>query len=280
VKTPVELGLGALEVLSAPGTGRIEAVYPKAAYLRLPGGLVALTSFDVPSGPGHARSAITLDQLRVDDRVVVTGSLVQAGPVLLDLDTARVWRGEVPTTAGLKAGRGLALDLLEGAPPSSLGASEVGSAVEPLRKGEIAGVAARLGGLGPGLTPAGDDCLAGILIVARMRWGETVERMLGVVAAMVETNDIARMFLRWAARAQSIEPVHRFLASTARNDLEDAASALDALVAFGQSSGSDLALGLRMGLELLPDGPGARAPGRAGGRAYSRAANRESATAR
>jgi hypothetical protein len=251
VAAPVELGLGALEVLSVPGTGWIVGVYPRAAYLRLPAGLVALTSLGVPSGPGHARSAVTLDRLRVDDRVVVTGSFLQAGPVLLDLDRPRVWRGPVPTAAELKPARRLALDLLEGAPPSSLDCAVVESAVEQVRQGDFAGLAGRLGGVGPGLTPAGDDCLAGILLIASICWSEAGLPKLIEAAASVETNDIARMFVHWAARGQSIAPVHRFLISAAEGDRDGAAAALDDLITFGHSSGADLALGLRLGLELL-----------------------------
>ena len=113
-------------------------------------------------------------------------------------------------------------------------------------------MADRLGGVGPGLTPAGDDCLAGILLVARIRGGEAAEAELVAVAGSVDTNDVAAAFLVWAARGQSIEPVHRFLVSAARGDATRATDALAALVGFGHSSGADLALGLRLGLARLP----------------------------
>jgi len=251
---PVELGLGALEVLSVPGTGRVVGVYAKAAYLRMPAGLLALTSLGVPSGPGHARCAEPLGRLKIDDRVVATGTFLQAGSVLFEIGRARVWRGPLPKGGELDSERRLALDLLEGAPPSSLERSVVESAVEPLKQGDIAGVASRLGGVGPGLTPAGDDCLAGILLIAGIRWGETAGPTLVDIASKVETNDIARMFLHWAARGQSIEPVHRFLVSAAVGSREGAAGALDDLIRFGHSSGADLALGLRLGLQLLAGG--------------------------
>lgn len=248
---PVELGLGALEVLSVPGTGRVVGVYARAAYLRMPAGLLALTSLGVPSGPGHARCAEPLGRLALDDRVVVTGTFLQAGPVLFDIGRARVWRGPVPTASELESGRRLALDLLEGAPASSLEQSVAESAAEKLKQGDIAGVAGRLGGVGPGLTPAGDDCLAGILLIAGIRQGEAAGPTLVDIASKVETNDIARMFLHWAARGQSIEPVHRFLVSAAGGDRKGAAGALDDLIRFGHSSGADLALGLKLGLQLL-----------------------------
>jgi hypothetical protein len=256
----VELGLGARDALAVPGTGRVVSVFPKAAYLQLPAGLVALASLEVPSGPGHARSRIALDRLRAGDPVVVTAALLQAGPVLLDLSRPQIWRGAVPTAAELAAGRNLLLDLLGAAPPSSLDDALRPTVEEQVRRGDVRSVADRLGGAGPGLTPAGDDCLSGILLIARIRWGKGAERELVEAAAGVRTNDIALMFLTWAARGQSIEPVHRLLLAAVRGDVERARQALRSLVGFGHSSGADLALGLGMGLRLLPPAPVSSCP--------------------
>ncbi|MEA2702558.1 MAG: hypothetical protein QOD63_503, partial [Actinomycetota bacterium] len=89
----IELGIGAAEVLAVPGVGEVVGVYSRAAYLRLPGGLVALTTFDVPPGPVHARVRADLGRLRLHDRVVLTRRVLQAGPVLVDLAGAHLWRG-------------------------------------------------------------------------------------------------------------------------------------------------------------------------------------------
>jgi hypothetical protein len=67
------------------------------------------------------------------------------------------------------------------------------------------------------------------------------------LAARARTNDIARAFLLWAARGQSIEPVHRFLAAVAAQDEQAARSALADLLRVGHTSGADLATGLRLG---------------------------------
>ncbi len=240
----IELGAGAAAAVAVPGPGRVVGVYSRAAYLRVPGGLVALTTFDVPSGPLHARAQVDLGRLRLHDRVVVTPSWLQAGPILVDLGGAERWRGRLPSAAELDAGQDLAGELLEGAPASSL-------EIDPGDPRDLARVAQRIGGVGPGLTPAGDDCLAGLLVVARIGGGEAVEPDLIAVAESVETNDVAAAFLAWAARGQSVEPVHRFLVSAAQGRAADAADALDALVGFGHSSGADLALGLRLGLARL-----------------------------
>lgn len=259
---PLELGLGALEVLAAGGAGRVDSVFAKAAYLRLPGGLFALTGFEVPSGPVHARASASLSRLRAGDPVVAAPSLLQAGPLLVTLDGARVWRGHVASAAELEAGRELALGLLRSAPLSALEGPVVDAAMRSVTAGDMEALAALLGGLGPGLTPAGDDALAGILLVAAFGWGEAAQPLLARVADGVRTNDVSLEFLRWAARGQSIEPVHRFLAASAGGDTGPAAAALGDLVSFGHSSGADMALGLRLALELLPARPAALGLGR------------------
>ena len=110
-----ELGLGAAAALAVPGIGTVVGVYSRAAYLRVPGGLMDLTTFAVPSGPLHARAHVDLGRLRLHDRVVVTPSLLQAGPILVDLAGAEVWRGRLPSAGELDAGQALAVQLLEGA---------------------------------------------------------------------------------------------------------------------------------------------------------------------
>ncbi|HEX2052185.1 MAG TPA: DUF2877 domain-containing protein [Actinomycetota bacterium] len=247
----LELGLGASEVLAVPGTGRVAGVYSKAVYLRMPSGLAALTTFDVPSGPVHARTSLALHPVRTGDRVVVTPSLVQAGPVLVELSGAEGWVGRIPGEADLASSRALAIKLLRRARLSALEQDLIDKAAGLVAGGDIAGAAAALGGAGPGLTPAGDDCLAGILFIASLRSHGPGRSSLDQLAAQVPTNEISLAFLRWAARSQSIEPVHRFLVEAARGDAEGAERAVNDLTSFGHSSGADLGLGLRLGLEAL-----------------------------
>lgn len=236
----LELGLGAQEVLRAGGRGTVVAVFSKAAYLRLPGGLVALTTYEVPSGPIHARGRFDLGRLAAGDSMTVDGSA--AG---VDLDEAQVWEGELPAPADLEAGAGVALDVLAGAPPSALAdyETQVTRAVEHLERGELGGAVQALTGLGPGLTPAGDDALAGILLIERVRRGTAPAEVRAA-----RTNEVAGAFLAWAARGQSISPVHRFLSAAAGKDAAAATAALRSLLRYGQSSGADLALGLGLGL--------------------------------
>lgn len=229
----LELGLGAHEAFAAGATGTVAAVFSKAAYLRLPAGLVALTTREVPPGPIHARGDLPIHQLAAGQVVTV------------DLSDTTLWRGTAITPATLAAGAGPALDALAGAPASAL----ADPAFEPRRaravacvdRADLDGAVDALAGLGPGLTPAGDDALAGILLIFGAH-----DRAAAVAAAgQARTNDVAQAFLAWAARGQSIEPVHRLLAA---GDAGQASVALADLLRFGHSSGADLAFGLRLGL--------------------------------
>lgn len=231
----IELGLGAYEVLTAGGRGTVVAVFSKAAYLRLPGGLVALTSRQVPPGPIHARGPFPLHRLVAGQRATVDGSVLG-----VELAGAGVWRGVLPDLAGVDAG------VLADAPASALAAypDHVDRAVASLAAGHLAGAVDVLAGLGPGLTPAGDDALAGILLV----WGQRHRAAAIEAADRARTNDIARAFLAWAARGQSIEPVHRLLGAPGAGQ---ARRALADLRRFGHSSGADLVFGLRLGLDCV-----------------------------
>ena len=228
----LELGLGAKEALAGGQRGTVLAVFSKAAYVRLPLGLVALTGRDVPSGPIHARGALP------------PAPLAAGNVVTVDVAGTQVWQGWLPTAAELEACAGVALEVLDRAPASPLaGHPRVAGAVDRYRRDDLHGVVEALAGFGPGLTPAGDDALAGILLVERIRRGAPPTE-----AAPAKTNDIARAFLAWAARGQCIEPVHRFLGAAVRKDTGGAMAALGSLVCVGASSGADLAFGLRVAI--------------------------------
>ncbi|HEX7277685.1 MAG TPA: hypothetical protein VF244_09960, partial [Acidimicrobiales bacterium] len=121
---PVVLGEGARRALSGDGRGRVVAVYRKAAYLRLPAGLVALVAADVWRGPLHARTPLRPDRLAPGDPVeVVGGSVLRVGAACVDLSTASVWWGPLPDPTALAAAAsagGLAGEVLAAAPPPAL----------------------------------------------------------------------------------------------------------------------------------------------------------------
>jgi hypothetical protein len=220
----LDVGLGARAAVARPGTGRVLATYRRAAYLTLPAGLCALTTAAAPPGPLHLRCR-QLPPCRPGERVRTDGRTLHGEAWSLPLD-APTWVGPLPP-----AGR------LSGA---------IGAA-------ELVEYAARLGGRGPGLTPAGDDVLAGLLLVASAAGSAGDTRALLAVAASVRTTEVAAGFLHWAARGQCIEPAHAVLAALAEHGAETDPPACARLTTIGSSSGAALLAGIRIGL-------GARAP--------------------
>jgi hypothetical protein len=254
---PVDVGIDAARILCARGPGRVRAVFGRALYLQVPGGLVVLVTTQEPRGPLHVR-------------VASLPAVVAGCPVRVDLDSfwigdhgfrldAPIWSPRLPPAASLVRVRGQARRWLPEAGP----ALDVGStrhaplhadAVTALRRGDLRSFAATVGGRGPGLTPVGDDMLAGVLLVACAMWSGwgTTSWARGQGRHLARTNDIARAFLVCAARGRCIEPVHSLLTGLASGDQLAVSSALEDLRRFGSSSGAALVLGVRAALLELP----------------------------
>lgn len=241
----LEVGIGARELIRSRGAGTVIACYAKAVYVRCDGGVLALTTPAVSSGPIHLRCH-TLPAYEV-------GQPASMGD--LDVD-APTWRGTLPEPAKFVAAADFALSLLEPVAPPVLLEGPLPAAwpghAEVLQAGDLHRVAEMLGGRGMGLTPAGDDVIAGLVLAAAAMWGPGSQAELAGVVAASRTNDIAAGFLRWAGLGQSIAPVHDFLHAVSRFDARGARSALAELLSFGASSGADLAYGLALAVRHLP----------------------------
>lgn len=100
-----------------------------------------------------------------------------------------------------------------------------------------------LAGRGAGLTPAGDDVLAGYVAGLALFHGRIAEAGAIAWAARWRTTGLSATLLAYAARGELPEPAHDFLE---RDDPR-------ALAAFGHSSGRCLMLGLSLAA-AGPDG--------------------------
>lgn len=256
---PVDIGIDAARTLKRAGVGRVCAVFARALYLRTPGGLVVLTTTQAPRGPLHIRAA-KLPTVAPGCPVTVDAASLRIGSDRYLLD-AHTWSPRLPTVAALATAKRMA-----GLWLSDLGATfdigfsgcegPPGGALEALRCGNLGEFAAIVGGRGPGLTPAGDDVLAGTLLVARaIRNGSPTARpdVLVRCAYRPPTNDIARAFLVCAARGRCIEPAHELLAALTRADYPAVCSTAGDLRHFGSSSGAALMYGIGTALAELPD---------------------------
>lgn len=222
------------DVLSGPlRSARVLGVHPSCVYLLAGSELLALETSDALGLPCAVRLAAARADgpfagVRRDDAAEVGEGHLRAGPVTVRV--ARWWAPRAPR-AGRSAARNERMaDLLAGHPA-------------PVR---VDGGVGDLLGLGPGLTPAGDDVLAGLLVGLHHRpdlrdpLAEEVARL-----APTRTTALSAALLRHAAvghAAPSVTSVADALTGAGQDGDLDAA--LGRLLAVGDTSGTALAHGL------------------------------------
>jgi hypothetical protein len=165
------------------------------------------------------------------------------------------------TLLAAEAPRGMGVWLAGGRPGFPLEA--VGARIEALlaalgRDDRPAGREAlgALIGLGQGLTPSGDDLVAGLLMarhiaaIAEPARSASAEAWAALVreAAAGATNRISECLLADASRGSSFAPLHALCSALAAAEEARAEAAALSLLALGQSSGWDLFAGLCAGL--------------------------------
>jgi hypothetical protein len=252
-------GPGALGALEGGRDGRVIASFTRVCYIEFPAGLVALVAPEVMPGPIH----VVLDGAPPADargtRVSMTPSALEAPGWRMDTRAVARWAGALPEPAALLAGAPIAL--AAGGPIAARSALRTGqylmradSGHAALLAGDLDDTARLLVGLGPGLTPAGDDALCGILLVLRCVLGERFEAEAALVTDRLDTTAPSRAFLHWAGRGQALAPAHDLLNAAAEDDQAAAAAACEALGRVGDTSGRDFVLGLAWGLEAVSAG--------------------------
>jgi hypothetical protein len=205
------------------GTGTVLAVFRRAVYVSHPLGLVVLVEPDAEPGPLHAHVAFL-------PRVSV------GADITVETHGAKVWRpGPLPPP-------GRIADMLRRVLDHEPDLDLVGTP-GPVGTRSISALAGR----GIGLTPAGDDVLAGLLLAARA--GGAPEADLVTVARAARTHAISRAYLEQAARGRSIAALHDLMAACADADLAAARAARERLARVGHTSGLDLAYGVLLGSE-------------------------------
>lgn len=292
------ISLRIVSLLRSPDlVATVESVFAEACNLTTEEGVVfALVSDKVGNGPINAvlshHQALAL--LQEGREVTGNGRWLNLGPGWrLSLAEAQEWNpypdyerlGRWPSVVRGNADclrRQLPLD----APPASLAAtpatptqgafgsrpavalvqSRAGELTDGLRRAfrqrnldGVRGHARRLAGLGPGLTPAGDDWLAGWLVGLRAlaelvgdsdlplpvsRVGEAV-----VEGATGQTSALSLVFLQAAADGAVPQAWHSFLEALSCADLIPAQHAAEEIMRHGATSGSDMLAGFLTALQ-------------------------------
>lgn len=205
---------------------------PQALYVDVDGDCLGVLARGAVALPNGLRT--TLHRLPEFEGPVLVG----AGRVSLpghDVVPSRIVDPTVPRLGGLPAWRPAVPTALPTATLRALAAGQSRAALDLL-------------GLGPGLTPAGDDVLAGWL-VARY----AADRPTGPVAEAVRSKARARTtllsatLLDRAAHGEAAPACRDLLLALHAGSAVDAA--LAALLRVGHTSGAALALGIGLGLE-------------------------------
>ena len=126
--------------------------------------------------------------------------------------------------------------------------------LQALRVGNRSGIresAALLAGLGPGLTPAGDDYLVGLMAGLRV-WPSSLSNsglspddacQIILEATEARTTLLSRAFLHSAKEGLFGETWHRLLAELARGEVKGMQQAAKRILASGATSGADALAG-------------------------------------
>jgi hypothetical protein len=108
-------------------------------------------------------------------------------------------------------------------------------------------------GLGPGLTPSGDDFLVGLFTIFHLKNSPFYEQQSFCEEVLIKakplTNDISYTALKKAANGKVRESIICLIASLIGGNEEDINLSLNKVLNIGSSSGTDIALGIVCGLE-------------------------------
>lgn len=235
---------------------RVLASVRGALYIESPGGVLALVGPDVPAGAIHLVLDGAPPRGQPGSPALWLGQVLQVAGSVIELTGVREWRGGLPDPNRLWAAAELLGSVVTVAgeqssllrPPFSVQVKDVAAMLAEAR---LAGALDRLAGLGPGLTPAGDDAAAGLLFLERAVGGPAAEPRLVALVRRMRVGPISQGLLNWVARGQTVSPAHELLAAAADRNQLSAQEAARRIVRLGASSGSDFLLGLQWGLEAF-----------------------------
>jgi hypothetical protein len=234
-------GPGALRGLRGGRQGVVALVLDRGAYVRLGNHWLFAAQPEVPFGPlSLAVVELQWDDVRPGHAVHATPGLLLLGDQAVSLERLRERRPPAATRAVCGAAAttfaaAAAAVEVAGPPPRSLAPG-----LHALRRGRIRDGVRRLAGRGEGLTPAGDDVLAGYAA-----WRHSIGAPAPVNALTAgRSSPLGRAYLRCAERGELPDAGAAMLAALHGGDPRAAASAALALRGWGASSGSALVWGM------------------------------------
>lgn len=245
-------------------------MFERSAYLSLGGQIVALVAAELLDGPLAVRvEPAEFWRLRARQAAACDGSRITIeDAVEVDLSGAVPWdpalpAGPEPLAGAVEEARRV---LLREAPAESAAhvlpvveardqaaVVQLGTLESRVFKGwcfvldgirqsdapTLAAAASQLAGLGPGLTPAGDDVLVGTMVALHVYGRPRLAEPL--VGAAERTTAVSAAYLRAAARGEASEAWHQAIAALRSGDGVE--TSCRRLMRFGETSGSDMLAG-------------------------------------
>ena len=122
-------------------------------------------------------------------------------------------------------------------------------------------VTSSMAGLGPGLTPACDDFVAGVLLALALTRQQQADPELDEIAALVletvasRTHEISAAYLKAAYAGEANERWHRLLSALAGEDPGAIEEAARGVMQIGETSGADMLAGFLTAMRVTPGAP-------------------------
>lgn len=232
--------VGAITATDSLSVGKVVGAFRSGFYALFGEALIAVGNAAIPRGPLHLTVAGAVP-------LPLEGSAVSLSPRQLSTDTCSVFLDSAahwqpaPLTRRQVDAASATLSGLHAPVPTDL-VSVWPSVEESLLSGQIETTVALLEGRGEGLTPTGDDVLAGLILFDAVRG---IDHRALVPA--IRTNRVSKAFLHWAARGQLIEPVHELLHHATLGTGTNVATTVRKIRAIGATSGDALLAGLILG---------------------------------
>ncbi len=283
VATRISDSLSARIARDGHRSARVHSVFRSAINLTTAGELVTIAPDEAGGLPNGILFAGVADfraqGIRAGMPVEIDGHTVRildAGLVIrlvIRLADARPWSARMPVADGRRwptrstAVNDIARRVADGtdADGTDEGAATVGLLAMPVARERLdevsravvradrraAAAAARpLIGMGPGLTPSGDDALAG-MEAALHALGHPVAGFLAAALddVMERTTAVSATLLGHAARGEFAERIHRLLAALLGKDDAALPGAVERAAAWGATSGMDGLIGVLAGLD-------------------------------
>jgi hypothetical protein len=276
------LGYKTREVTLDDGNGVVHSVFDRVVNFELYTDLYSIVSTDVPETPYTLKlgeSNLNRLEIREDQIVDIQYKKIQIGANEIRIpDTTPVWRQRTQKNSlipkinlstlsksiakhGKEGGMKPLLNLFESTPRlNDNHFSE--TARKPIRKtleNEGKMYLDPLIGLGPGLTPSGDDLLSGLLATLFLMKSKISDRIHQELTPKIlgkakkKTNTISYQFLRNYSMGMIDENLDSLYINLQDDSINCLDKAVEKVCTIGHSSGTDLAIGVLTALRIMEE---------------------------